>query len=200
MITSSPRASAPAGVFAHPVGRAVGRDDPALVRHAEAAKHFVGVRIVSQSDLLPMMMPTSGRGWLVMDLPYYLAAACRKPFAACALSAPRPQSADVALSASAPERCRAPVTVTRSLVIYFTIETGRFQWPHFPFCANPREMIYFYAVGSSSECTTLVQERIGSRSSSFVLPAAGPSGPFPRDPERLNRVVACACTGVCFRG
>ena len=58
-----PRASAPAAYSAISLGRAVRRDDAALVRHAEARQRLSSAwRIVSQSDLLPMMMPTSGVG------------------------------------------------------------------------------------------------------------------------------------------
>ena len=43
MITSIPRPSAPCGEFGHPVRRAVGGDDEALVGHAEAGEHLVRV-------------------------------------------------------------------------------------------------------------------------------------------------------------
>ena len=49
------------GIVAQPVRRAVGGDDPDLVRHRQArrASRRHGVR-VGQSDWLPMMIPTSG--------------------------------------------------------------------------------------------------------------------------------------------
>ena len=62
MITSMPaRLGRRCAILGHPIRRAVRRDDAAFVRHAELASSIsAACRIVSQSDLLPMMTPTRG--------------------------------------------------------------------------------------------------------------------------------------------
>jgi hypothetical protein len=48
------------GIIVEPLGRAVGRDDPRFMGDAERSSVSAAWRIVSQSDVLPMMIPTSG--------------------------------------------------------------------------------------------------------------------------------------------
>ncbi len=55
------RARRPWSVLGHPLGRAMGRDDAAFVGRRRTRRGFrPHARMVSQSDLLPMITPTSG--------------------------------------------------------------------------------------------------------------------------------------------
>ena len=60
MMTSRPRPRRGPGVLEQQIRRAMRGDDAGLVGDAEAVERVGGVLSVSQSEVDPMMMPTSG--------------------------------------------------------------------------------------------------------------------------------------------